>query len=120
MSHAVVALLPVPVAPSSTTSFSPFLIRSVSSAIAAGWSPAGLNSLMTSKGATTRLISCARLMDPIYNRGPTLNGPIRNGRTAAAPDRRQGPYDGGTHPVASAQAVIRGQATSVNHGSLAS
>ena len=29
ISHAVVALLPVPVAPSSTTSFSPLLMRSV-------------------------------------------------------------------------------------------
>ncbi len=41
MSHAVVADLPVPVAPSSTTSRSPAVIRRSSSSMAAGWSPAG-------------------------------------------------------------------------------
>ena len=41
MSQAVVADLPVPVAPRSTTSCSPPLIRLVISAIAAGWSPEG-------------------------------------------------------------------------------
>jgi hypothetical protein len=42
ISQAVVADLPVPVAPRRTTSFSPALIRFSSSSIAAGWSPAGL------------------------------------------------------------------------------
>ncbi len=42
ISHAVVADLPVPVAPSSTTSVSPALMRAASSAIACGWSPLGL------------------------------------------------------------------------------
>jgi hypothetical protein len=49
ISHAVVADLPVPVAPSRTTSVSPALTRSASAVMAAGWSPAGSNSLMTSK-----------------------------------------------------------------------
>jgi len=39
--HAVVADLPVPVAPSRTTSFSPALMRLARSAMAAGWSPLG-------------------------------------------------------------------------------
>ncbi|SHY53668.1 Uncharacterised protein [Mycobacteroides abscessus subsp. abscessus] len=41
MSQAVVADLPVPVAPRSTTSFSPARTLRSSSAIAPGWSPAG-------------------------------------------------------------------------------
>jgi hypothetical protein len=41
MSHAAVADLPVPVAPSSTTSFSPASILAASSSMALGWSPAG-------------------------------------------------------------------------------
>jgi hypothetical protein len=41
-SQAVVALLPVPVAPSSTTCRSPRFTRDVSSAIAVGWSPEGV------------------------------------------------------------------------------
>ena len=48
ISQAVVADLPVPVAPSSTTSFSPARMRFSSSAIAVGWSPDGSNSVMTS------------------------------------------------------------------------
>ena len=39
--HATVAVLPVPVAPSSTTSWSPPEMRRVISLIAAGWSPDG-------------------------------------------------------------------------------
>ena len=39
--HATVAVLPVPVAPRSTTSCSPPWMRLVISAIAAGWSPDG-------------------------------------------------------------------------------
>src|SRR5690606_24969063 len=57
MSHAVVADLPVPVAPSSTTSVSPALMRAVSSLIAAGWSPLGVYSLTTSNGRTD-LVGC--------------------------------------------------------------
>jgi hypothetical protein len=41
MSQAVVADLPVPVAPSSTMSGSPAFTRRASSAIACGWSPLG-------------------------------------------------------------------------------
>ncbi len=55
MSQAVVADLPVPVAPSSTTSVSPALMRPASSAIAAGWSPLGEYSLMTSNGRIARV-----------------------------------------------------------------
>src|ERR1700709_1172269 len=47
MSHAVVADLPVPVAPSRTTSCSPEFTFRASCSIAAGWSPAGWNSLTT-------------------------------------------------------------------------
>ena len=57
MTHAVVADLPVPVAPSSTTSSSPALIRREISSIAVGWSPLGENSEITSNGATVRLMS---------------------------------------------------------------
>jgi len=55
MSHAVVADLPVPVAPSSTTSVSPALMRCASSLIAWGWSPLGAYSLTTSNGRTARV-----------------------------------------------------------------
>src|SRR5262249_31063522 len=48
ISHAVLADLPVPVAPSSTTSCSSALIRRSSSSMACGWSPDGRNSLTTS------------------------------------------------------------------------
>src|SRR3954468_4887840 len=47
MSQAVVADLPVPVAPSSTVSVSPALTRSARAVMAAGWSPEGSNSLTT-------------------------------------------------------------------------
>src|SRR4051812_25053552 len=49
ISHAVVADLPVPVAPSRTTSVSPAFTFSASWVMAAGWSPAGSNSLTTVK-----------------------------------------------------------------------
>jgi hypothetical protein len=42
MSHAVVADLPVPVAPSSVTSFSPARTRLARSVMAVGWSPEGV------------------------------------------------------------------------------
>ena len=48
-SQAVVADLPVPVAPSSTESRAPDLIRCSSASMAAGWSPEGSNSLTTLK-----------------------------------------------------------------------
>jgi hypothetical protein len=54
ISQPVVADLPVPVAPSSTTSHSPAPIRRVSSSIPCGWSPEGRKSLMTWNGATLR------------------------------------------------------------------
>ena len=49
ISQAVVADLPVPVAPSSTVSRSPARMRFSSASMAAGWSPEGANSLTTSK-----------------------------------------------------------------------
>ena len=57
ISHAVVADLPVPVAPRSTTSGSPPVMRRASSSIASGWSPLGENSEITSKGATVLVMS---------------------------------------------------------------
>ena len=53
-SQAIVAVLPVPVAPSSTVSFSPARIRRSIAAMACGWSPAGTMSVTTSNGATLR------------------------------------------------------------------
>jgi hypothetical protein len=53
-SQATVAVLPVPVAPSSTVSLAPSLIRFSIAAMACGWSPAGTMSVMTSNGATRR------------------------------------------------------------------
>src|SRR5699024_4392916 len=88
-SHAAVADLPVPVAPSSTTSFSPAFRRSVSSAIAVGWSPAGWYSETTSSGAVLRCKSVTGRMllryadaltfhlprpDPGGQRGPSAKG----------------------------------------------
>ena len=57
ISQAVVADLPVPVAPSSTTSCSPARSRRSSSSMAAGWSPAGWYSLTTSNRPPLRGIS---------------------------------------------------------------
>ena len=57
MSQAVVADLPVPVAPSSTTSRSPARIRRSRSSMAAGWSPAGRCGLTTSNFAPDRTTS---------------------------------------------------------------
>ena len=55
--QATEAVLPVPVAPSSTVSVSPARMRRVMSAIACGWSPAGTMSVTTSNGATLRFKS---------------------------------------------------------------
>src|SRR5215208_4564675 len=49
ISHAVVADLPVPVAPSRTTSVSPAFTFSASCLMAVGWSPEGSKSLTTVK-----------------------------------------------------------------------
>src|SRR5918995_7436715 len=70
-SHAVVADLPVPVAPSSTTSCSPALTRRASSWIACGWSPAGWKSETTSNGATRRWRSVVGRMVLRYAAPPT-------------------------------------------------
>jgi hypothetical protein len=64
ISQAVVADLPVPVAPSRTTSLSPALILLASSAIAVGWSPLGRYSDTTWKGATVRCRSVVGRMAP--------------------------------------------------------
>ncbi|GIG62733.1 hypothetical protein Lfu02_71050 [Longispora fulva] len=53
------ALLPVPVAPNSTECSSPRRTLAASSAIAVGWSPAGLYSLTTSKRPDARGMSSA-------------------------------------------------------------
>src|SRR6266700_7812501 len=52
--QAMVAVLPVPVAPSSTVSFAPARTPRSIAAMACGWSPAGTISVMTSNGATRR------------------------------------------------------------------
>src|SRR5690606_37566689 len=57
INQAVVADFPVPVAPSSTTCFSPALIRRSSSSMACGWSPAGSYSLTTLNRPSVRGIS---------------------------------------------------------------
>ena len=80
-SQAVVADFPVPVAPSSTTSFSPAWIRRARSSIAVGWSPLGRYSLTTSNGATVRWRSVTGRMGPPYVAPPTRPAP----RGARAP-----------------------------------
>src|SRR6478735_2444484 len=92
MSQAVVADLPVPVAPSSTVSVSPARTRFASSAIAAGWSPLGVYSEMTSKGATVRCRSVVGRMAQPYVRGPTA--PTR----LLLPDVGRPQLDGVTRP----------------------
>jgi hypothetical protein len=64
ISQAVVADLPVPVAPSRTTSFSPASTREASSVIAWGWSPLGWKSDTTLNGATVRWRSVVGRMAP--------------------------------------------------------
>ena len=88
MSQAVVADLPVPVAPSSTVSCSPALTRRASSAIAVGWSPLGVYSEITSKGATVRWRSVVGRMAQPYVPPPTA--PTR----LLLPDVRRAQLDG--------------------------
>ena len=71
-SHAVVALLPVPVAPSSTVCRFPARTRRASSLMAAGWSPDGTYSLTTSKRLSKRGMSSA--MTQPYAEGMTTFG----------------------------------------------
>src|SRR3982750_4571127 len=78
MSHAVVADLPVPVAPSSTTSFSPAFTFSASCLIAAGWSPEGSKSLTTRKRPWVGRMSVVVLTGRRYDGGVT-------GRVRAVP-----------------------------------
>src|SRR5829696_7545709 len=123
-SQAVVADLPVPVAPSSTTSFSPPSTRRASDSMAAGSSPEGWKSLMTWKGATRRSRSVVGLTRSPYVVRPTGLG----ARPAADPDGRPGAGaagDGDPHrprhrpvqPVAAPQQA-RGQDVAVGsaHG----
>jgi hypothetical protein len=74
MSQAVVADLPVPVAPSNTLSFAPARMRSVNASMADGWSPDGANSETTSNlpavGSTSSRPARV-LMQPPYGPGPT-------------------------------------------------
>jgi hypothetical protein len=81
--QAVVADLPVPVAPSSTTSFSPPLMRRAISSMAVGWSPLGAKSETTWKGATVRLMSVVGRMRQRYASAPTGAGGAR--RAALVP-----------------------------------
>src|ERR1700757_4847888 len=73
--HATVAVFPVPVAPSSTVSFSPARTRLSISAIAAGWSPAGTMSVTTRNGATFRCRSVTgRTVPPPLSPPPSTGG----------------------------------------------
>src|SRR6478752_3179978 len=92
MSQAVVADLPVPVAPSSTVSVSPARTRRPSSAIAVGWSPLGVYSEITSKGATVRWRSVVGRMAQPYVARPTA--PTR----LLLPDVRRAQLDGVAGP----------------------
>src|ERR1700757_598410 len=73
--HATVAVFPVPVAPSSTVSFSPARTRLSISAIAVGWSPAGTMSVTTRNGATFRCRSVTgRTAPPPFSPPPSSGG----------------------------------------------
>ena len=103
ISQAVVADLPVPVAPSSTTSCSPARIRCSRSSIAVGWSPEGWKSEITSKGATVRTRSVTGLMRPRYDGRPTATTALP---TAISPQRRRAPASrASTRPSRSAKAA---------------
>src|SRR5699024_9045956 len=103
ISHAAVADLPVPVAPSSTTSFSPAFRRSVSSAIAVGWSPAGWYSETTSSGAVLRCKSVTGRMAPTVRRRTDIP-PARHRVPGGprGPRRKDGCHD---EPIASTHAA---------------
>src|SRR5687768_9775596 len=84
ISQAVVADLPVPVAPSRTTSCSPRLTRSARSLIAAGWSPAGSKSLTTRNlpwvGRRSVVVRTGRRYDDgVTERVPAPSGTVRHG-----------------------------------------
>ena len=93
--------LPVPVAPSSTTSCSPARTRRSSSSIAAGWSPDGWKSETTWKGATRRTRSVVGRTGPRYgggsdNRtGPSAAPPIMVRVAGASPRSTAVPTAGG-------------------------
>jgi hypothetical protein len=92
-SQAVVADLPVPVAPSRTTSFSPALIRSASSLIAVGWSPDGSKSLTTRNVPWVGRMSVLALTRTTVRRWCDRNGRQRS----SAPTGAGG--ESGTHPL---------------------
>src|SRR3954471_16971240 len=92
MSHAVVADLPVPVAPSSTTSFSPAFTFSASCLIAAGWSPEGSKSLTTRKRPWVGRMSVVVLTGRRYDGGVT-------GRVRAVPAPTGAPGEIRTPPL---------------------
>src|SRR3954454_10213440 len=73
MSQAVVADLPVPVAPSRTTSCSPARIRRSSSSIAAGWSPEGSKSATTSNFPVLGVMSDLTRIPQRYERPTTIS-----------------------------------------------
>src|SRR4051794_6111027 len=72
VSQPTVAVLPVPVAPSRTTSCSPETIRRSRSAMAVGWSPDGSKPASILKGATVRCRSVIGRMHRAYAGPPTL------------------------------------------------
>src|SRR5262245_15250708 len=89
-SQAIVAVLPVPVAPSSTLSLAPPLTRFSSASIASGWSPDGWKSLTIRNGATVRVNSSAGLMLSSVRLRPDSRG-VRAGRSGTR-------LDSGLHP----------------------
>src|SRR5215510_16061621 len=91
-SQAIVAVLPVPVAPSSTLSLAPPLTRFSSASIASGWSPDGWKSLTIRNGATVRVNSSAGLMLSSVRLRPDSRG-VRADRSGTR-------LDSGTPPQA--------------------
>src|SRR5438105_8110692 len=73
ISHAAVADLPVPVAPSSTMSFSPARIRRSRSSMSAGWSPDGSKSETTLNVPVIGPMSVFTRTHPRYEPPPTTS-----------------------------------------------
>ncbi|MEK8170330.1 hypothetical protein NKH77_13490 [Streptomyces sp. M19] len=91
----MVADLPVPVAPSSTTPFSSARMRRSSSSMAAGWSPLGWKGLTTSKGATLRSIwDTGRMFSTVRPTTDNRGRAAGRGRAGRARAVRPGPPTG--------------------------
>ena len=87
MSQAIVAVLPVPVAPSSVWKRSPARIDSASFAIAAGWSPVGTYSEDVLNGGIREQVSPWRPSDNDLRTRPTQRSWARSWRGSAPPGR---------------------------------